>query len=146
MAEVSEFIPLLETGRMKANLQRFTSFHTRYYRSSTGAKSSKWLYKQILSIINTASEDVDISVRKVKHSWKQRSIIARFEGSDLDKQNEVVIIGAHQDSVNMWFPPFGRSPGGKNFMSQLPCEVRENEQSRLARYSRIIRCFIIDAL
>lgn len=43
--------------------------------------------------------------------WDQFSIIARFEGSNKDLENELVIVGAHQDSVNMWLPSFGRSPG-----------------------------------
>ena len=113
VSEVSKFIPLLEAARLKDNLKSFTSFHTRYYRSSSGANSSKWLFKQILAIINAANDDMDVSVRKFKHSWVQKSIIARFEGSDPDKQNEVVIVGAHQDSINMWLPMIGRSPGGK---------------------------------
>uniref|UniRef100_A0A1D1YR87 Leucine aminopeptidase 1 n=1 Tax=Anthurium amnicola TaxID=1678845 RepID=A0A1D1YR87_9ARAE len=111
VSEVSKFIPLLEAQRLKTTLKAFTSFHTRYYRSSSGADSSKWLFKQILAIINAASDDIDVSVKKFKHSWVQKSIIARFEGSDPDRQEEVVIVGAHQDSINMWFPMVGRSPG-----------------------------------
>jgi leucyl aminopeptidase len=43
--------------------------------------------------------------------WDQFSIIARFEGSNPDLKNELVIVGAHQDSVNLWLPSFGTAPG-----------------------------------
>lgn len=36
---------------------------------------------------------------------------ARFEGKNESLANSPVIVGAHQDSVNMWLPMWGRSPG-----------------------------------
>ncbi|CAI2174206.1 6697_t:CDS:2 [Funneliformis geosporum] len=112
--EVKSFIGNLTTTTMRQNLIKFTSFKNRYYRSSYGEQSSKWLYNQIFDIIQDANDlnlDVDVSVRKFTHSWAQKSIIARFEGSNPENQNQVVIVGAHQDSVNMWLPNFGRAPG-----------------------------------
>ena len=78
--EVKPFIGNLTTRHMKQDLEKFTSFHNRYYRSSYGEKSSEWLYKQIFDIIDDANDaglDVDVSVRKFTHSWTQKSIIAR---------------------------------------------------------------------
>ncbi|KAF9125403.1 Leucine aminopeptidase 1, partial [Mortierella sp. 14UC] len=45
-----------------------------------------------------------------QHKWDQFSIIARFEGKDDSLTNEPVIVGAHQDSINMWLPML-RAPG-----------------------------------
>ncbi|RIA92940.1 hypothetical protein C1645_763698 [Glomus cerebriforme] len=109
--EVKPFLGNLTTKYMEENLETFTSFHNRYYRSKYGVESSNWLFEKISSIIKDAGDKVDVSVRKFSHTWPQNSIIARFEGYDPDKDNEVVIVGAHQDSVNMWFPSFGRAPG-----------------------------------
>ncbi|CAG8622855.1 4045_t:CDS:2 [Ambispora gerdemannii] len=109
--EVSHYKEKLSTKYMKESLKNFTSFHNRYYRSAHGAASSIWLYKEIKRIADRADDYVRISVRKFKHKWVQISIIARFEGSDRNKEDQVVIIGAHQDSVNMWMPTNGRSPG-----------------------------------
>ncbi|KAF9401650.1 Leucine aminopeptidase 1 [Mortierella sp. AD011] len=64
--------------------------------SETGRESARWLYKQISDLIEEAAISSDISIRKFEHDWDQFSII---------------VIGAHQDSVNAWFPYFGRSPG-----------------------------------
>nr|AME15509.1 leucine aminopeptidase 2 [Actinomucor elegans] len=106
--EVLPFIGNLTTDTMKANLQEFTSFYNRYYKSSYGAKSCRWLIQQIRDVAKGYNH---VSVNEFKHSWDQFSIIARFEGSNKDLNDELVIVGAHQDSVNMWMPSFGRSPG-----------------------------------
>ncbi|KAI9278081.1 hypothetical protein BY458DRAFT_432419 [Sporodiniella umbellata] len=106
--EVKPFIGNLTTDTMKEVLTHFTSFRTRYYKSSSGAESCRWLLDQISDV---AQEQDHVSVRSFEHSWNQFSIIARFEGTNKDLEDELVIVAAHQDSVNMWFPSFGRSPG-----------------------------------
>ncbi|CAG8631426.1 291_t:CDS:2, partial [Acaulospora morrowiae] len=109
--EVTPFIGNLTTEYMQKNLEKFTSFRNRYFRSKFGAQSSNWLFEQVSNIVKGAKLDASISVSQFEHKWPQKSIIARFEGSDPEKDNEVVIVGAHQDSVNMWMPYFGRAPG-----------------------------------
>jgi leucyl aminopeptidase len=106
--EVSPFIGNLTTDTMKEVLGELTNFRNRYYKSSWGAKSCRWLIEQIRDVADGFDH---VSVKEFEHSWDQFSIIARFEGSNEELQNEVVIVGAHQDSVNMWLPSFGRSPG-----------------------------------
>ncbi|TQS32616.1 hypothetical protein Golomagni_07064, partial [Golovinomyces magnicellulatus] len=41
------------------------------------------------------------------HSWKQHSVIATIPG----KSNNTVVIGAHQDSTNLWLPSILPAPG-----------------------------------
>ncbi|KAI8636135.1 hypothetical protein BD408DRAFT_426629 [Parasitella parasitica] len=106
--EVAPFIGNLTTDTMKEVLTEFTSFRNRYYKSSYGAKSCRWLIQQIRDVADGFDH---VSVEEFEHSWDQFSIIARFEGSNTELKNELVIVGAHQDSVNMWLPSFGRSPG-----------------------------------
>lgn len=101
--------PLLEKlnkANMRAHLEKFTSFHTRYYKSHYGAESSAWL----LSQVNKALEDagaVHATVKPFPHPWGQSSIIATIPG----KSNKTVVIGAHQDSINLYFPAFLAAPG-----------------------------------
>ncbi|RHZ81334.1 hypothetical protein Glove_121g65 [Diversispora epigaea] len=110
--EVAPFIGNLTTDYMRKNLEKFTSFRNRYYRSKYGVESSEWLFKKVSEVAeNSKKVGAEISVKQFRHKWDQKSIIARFEGSDPQKDNEVVIVGAHQDSVNMWIPTYGRSPG-----------------------------------
>ncbi|KAF9932794.1 Leucine aminopeptidase 1 [Linnemannia zychae] len=108
--KVARYVDQLSTANMEVALKEFTTFHTRYYKSETGKQSAQWLYKQISDLIEESEADSDVSIRKFQHNWDQFSIIARFEGKDDSLSNEPVIIGAHQDSVNMWLPIL-RSPG-----------------------------------
>jgi leucyl aminopeptidase len=62
---------------MEENLEKFTSFHNRYYRSQHGLDSSNWLFDHISGIINNHGDKDVVSVRKFSHSWLQNSIIAR---------------------------------------------------------------------
>ncbi|KAG0339677.1 Leucine aminopeptidase 1 [Podila horticola] len=109
--KVARYVDQLSTANMEIALTKFTSFNTRYYKSETGFESAKWLYKQISDLIEETDGESDISIRKFDHPWKQFSIIARFEGKNESLSNSPVVIGAHQDSVNMWLPQWGRSPG-----------------------------------
>ncbi|CAO3620766.1 unnamed protein product [Cunninghamella echinulata] len=106
--EVAPIIGNLTTETMRANLEKLTSFHTRYYKSKSGGESGQWLFEQVQQIADNLEH---VTVKQFTHNWIQKSIIARFEGSDSSLSNQVVIVGAHQDSVNMWLPSWGRSPG-----------------------------------
>lgn len=104
---------------MRTFLQTFSSFRTRYYKSSTGAESSAWLYDQVQGVIDVtgAGKRGGVTVERFEHSWGQSSVIARIPSASggkgkkvKGKETPVVIVGAHQDSANMW--PFLPAPGG----------------------------------
>lgn len=104
----SDVTPLLENliqTNMEENLQKFTTFHTRYYNSDYGRQSSEWL----LSRINATAAHLlpSIDLRPFPHSWPQSSIIATIPG----KTSKTVVIGAHQDSMNLFLPSFLAAPG-----------------------------------
>lgn len=108
--KVTSVTELLSKDEMKKNLEKFTSFHNRYYRSEFGVKSSRWLYNQILDIISAAPPGVRLSVETFTHIFPQPSIIARFEpffGRASPNPTIAlprIIVGAHQDSANYRFP------------------------------------------
>lgn len=93
-------------SNMKNWLEHFSSFHTRYYKSDTGFESSQWLHDEVESIIGGRE---DMSLRYWDHAWAQKSLVARFEGSSYP--DNVVIVGAHQDSINLLFPSLLAAPG-----------------------------------
>jgi leucyl aminopeptidase len=91
------------------NLQKFTDFRTRHYRSETGRQSQLWLLNKIQETTDKyASKKLHkaISIKEFKHSWGQNSIVTRINGTDSD---EIVVISAHQDSTNLL--PFLPAPG-----------------------------------
>jgi len=107
---VKPVLKTLNSDGPKVNLEKFTSFRTRYYRSDTGRQSQLWLLNKIGEITEKfapSSLKPSISVAEFPHSWGQNSIILKIKGSDSSAGS--VIISAHQDSTNMW--PFLPAPG-----------------------------------
>lgn len=97
----------LDKNEIQKNLEKFTSFHTRYYKSDYGRQSSEWLLSKINSIIKDAGADKHVSAAAFPHTWQQSSIIVTIPG----KSNRTVVIGAHQDSINLWLPSILAAPG-----------------------------------
>jgi len=109
--QVTKVIQTLSTEGPREHLKKFTSFHTRFYRSLTGQESQKWLLSKVIEITDKNASPLlrpHITVEEFEHSWGQNTIIARINGSS-EVDNRVVIVGAHQDSTNMW--PFLPAPG-----------------------------------
>jgi len=109
--KVKPVLKTLSSEGPKENLHKFTSFRTRYYRSDTGKQSQEWLLAKISEITSqTASDSLKdlITLTEFQHYWGQNTIIVRINGSSTT-DDSVVIIGAHQDSTNMW--PFLPAPG-----------------------------------
>jgi leucyl aminopeptidase len=98
----------LDKANMRKHLETFTSFHTRYYKSQYGVQSSAWLLSQVKDTLNeTGALEHGASVKAFPHPWGQSSIIATIPG----KSNKTVVIGAHQDSINLFFPSLLAAPG-----------------------------------
>jgi leucyl aminopeptidase len=96
----------LEKKNMRQHLETFTSFHTRYYKSHYGVESSAWLLGQVNKTLVEAGA-VNASLKAFPHPWGQSSIIATLPG----KSNKTVVIGAHQDSINLFLPSILAAPG-----------------------------------
>jgi leucyl aminopeptidase len=105
---IAPMLEKLEKKNMQKHLEKFTSFHTRYYKSSTGAESSAWLLGQVNDTLAAAGAlDHGAFVKPFEHPWGQSSIIATIPG----KSEKTVVIGAHQDSINLWLPSLLAAPG-----------------------------------
>lgn len=98
----------LKQDNMRKHLEKFTSFHTRYYKSDYGRQSAEWLYGQVEDLIkDSGAAKHGATVKKFDHSWGQPSIIAQIPG----QSNKTVVIGAHQDSINLFLPSILAAPG-----------------------------------
>lgn len=89
---------------MISHLETFTNFHTRYYKSDYGRQSSEWLFDQVNQTLTKAGVGI---VQFFPHSWGQNSIIATLPG----QSEKTIVIGAHQDSINLFFPSLLAAPG-----------------------------------
>jgi len=86
-----------------SNIEKYnhmlTEFFTRYYTTETGELAAKKIYETFKSIAVDAGRR-DIEVHFFSHTWRQPSVVARINGNGA-KKNEVVIISAHEDSINL---------------------------------------------
>lgn len=105
--EVADLSKNLEKKNMKANLEKLTSFHTRYYKSQYGLESSDWVLEKVNQIIKDAGAQDTVYAESFPHTWQQHSVIATIPG----QSNSTVVIGAHQDSINLFLPSILAAPG-----------------------------------
>ncbi|CAN8102713.1 unnamed protein product [Discula destructiva] len=104
--EVNPLLENLTKSNMHDNLETFSAFYTRYYQSDYGKQSSEWLLEQVRNIIKDSGAEI-VSAEHFPHSWTQSSIIATIPG----KSKSTVVVGAHQDSINLILPMFFPAPG-----------------------------------
>ena len=78
---IAPLLDRLEKDNLYNNLEKFSSFHTRYYKSSYGKQSSEWLYDQVNKSLEDAGQPG--FVQFFEHSWEQNSIIAIIPGKSI---------------------------------------------------------------
>ena len=107
--DVKPLLAKLSGVNMKMDLEIFTSFYTRYYKSKTGADSSMWLFNTVKAI---AAPNRNITVFPFHHSWPQTSLIAKIPGINAGTSlDRTIVVGAHQDSIDLIFPSLLAAPG-----------------------------------
>ncbi|KAJ7121664.1 hypothetical protein C8R44DRAFT_671567 [Mycena epipterygia] len=100
---VAGILSHLSKAETQANLEHFTSYHTRYFNSDVGKASSEWLYANILTYTaELASEEQKglISVEAIEHPWKQNSFVIRIAPPNALQFAPITILGAHIDTLN----------------------------------------------
>ncbi|KAK5987974.1 Leucine aminopeptidase 1 [Cladobotryum mycophilum] len=97
----------LRKENMEENLGHLTSYWTRYYNSDYGLQSSQWILDKVNSIIKEAGANETVTAKHFDHRWKQKSVIATIPG----QSKSTIVIGAHQDSTNLWLPTILAAPG-----------------------------------
>lgn len=101
-------LPKLSIHNLETTLATFSSFYTRYFRSPHGVESATWLLHQVnRTLAQSGASKHGATVESFKHDWDQFSIIARIPG----QTNNTVVIGAHQDSINLFLPSLLPAPG-----------------------------------
>jgi len=107
-ATVTPMLAKLDKSNMHADLETFTAFHTRYYKSEYGAQSSAWLLGRVNDTVAASGAlRHGATVAAFPHPWGQPSVIATIPG----RSNRTVVIGAHQDSINLFLPSILAAPG-----------------------------------
>lgn len=93
-AVVKDALSRVQERRLYKFIEKFSSYKTRYYKSSDGVRAAKDLAKNWSEITSTRS---DINVSLYKHrKWPQDSVVLEIKG----RTNQNIIIGGHLDSIN----------------------------------------------
>lgn len=96
----------LDKERIQATVERYTTFHNRYFLSDTGREAVEWLHDQIKAVLDAANIP-GANIRLVRHiAFNQPSIIVTLPG----REARTVVVGGHADSI-VSGDRNGRQPG-----------------------------------
>lgn len=93
---VTPLLNQMQASNIGQTIVDLSNYVNRYYQTAGGVNSSDWLKQRWTTLAGGRS---DITVEQFTHaSWKQKSVIATIRGTD--NAAEVVVLGAHLDSIN----------------------------------------------
>ncbi|TFK25143.1 aminopeptidase [Coprinopsis marcescibilis] len=107
-ATIPELLAQVSQSQSQAYMTQLTSYHTRYYRTETGAASARWI-RDTAAALATRFPASGASAALFTNSFVQSSVIAKIPGSNPSAPR--VILGAHLDTINNGNPTGGRAPG-----------------------------------
>ncbi|KAI8901494.1 hypothetical protein BC833DRAFT_577358 [Globomyces pollinis-pini] len=97
---VNDLISSISQDSIQGFVNKLTQFPERHYQSQNGVDSAKWLFDQATALQSVISPDTVLTVRFFNHTqWKQPSVIVRLEPKKLPAASDIVIIGAHFDTL-----------------------------------------------
>jgi leucyl aminopeptidase len=104
---VKRLFPKLKWDNIKKNLEYYSSFHTRFSETESGAQAAQWLLGQVQDVVLKSGKN-GVTAAAFPHArWPQNSVVARVQG----RSNRTVVVGAHLDSINQADRMNGRAPG-----------------------------------
>ncbi len=112
---VTPILSQMQAGNIATTITDLSTFVNRYYTTTGGTDASNWLKTKWTGM---AAGRSDISVAQFAHTWTQKSVILTITGTD--NANEVVVLGAHLDSINASnTSETGRAPGADDDASGI---------------------------
>jgi leucyl aminopeptidase len=107
-ALVNAMLPQLQASNILSNIEQLASYQNRRYKSSSGVAASNDLRARWAAMGATRR---DIRVRQVTHpNWSQKSVVLEWTGGG-SNNGEVIVLGAHLDSIASGPMETARAPG-----------------------------------
>lgn len=97
-ATVERWLPQVREQRLYDTINHLSSYRNRYYASSFGRTSAEWIRSHWQSLAAGSSNVTTELFTACANCSTQPSVILTIKGWDLP--NEVVVLGAHLDSIN----------------------------------------------
>lgn len=95
---VERWLPQVQEQRLYDTINHLSSYRNRYYASSYGRTSAEWIRTHWQTIAAGRSDVTTELFTACSNCGMQPSVILTIQGWDLP--NEVVVLGAHLDSIN----------------------------------------------
>ncbi|MGE5185509.1 MAG: M20/M25/M40 family metallo-hydrolase [Acidobacteriota bacterium] len=111
--QVRAALPALDRERIVQTIRELSALKNRYYQSTTGAWSSEWLRARWRSYTRRP----DVTVELVDHGYAQKSVILTIPGTT--RADQVVVLGGHLDSINMFGGKSATAPGADDDASGI---------------------------
>ena len=96
-ATVNPWLPQVAAANLQQTISQLQGYQNRYYSSPTGKTSAEWIRSTWQALANGRS-DVSTELFACSTCSTQPSVILTIQGTDLP--NEVVVLGAHLDSIS----------------------------------------------
>ena len=103
--------PLLSSvseSNLRATITTLSNYQNRYYNSSHGQSSSQWL-RDHWTQLASARSDISVELKNCSNCGLQQNVVLTIPGSQLP--DEVVVLGAHADSIIGGMTTNARAPG-----------------------------------
>ncbi|HJS35522.1 MAG TPA: M20/M25/M40 family metallo-hydrolase [Pseudoxanthomonas sp.] len=118
-ATVSRWLPQVQEQRLYDTINHLSSYRNRYFASSHGRTSAEWIRDHWQSLAAGRSDVTTELFTACTNCSTQPSVILTIRGWDLP--NDVVVLGAHLDSINGSTPydPNQHAPGADDDASGI---------------------------
>jgi leucyl aminopeptidase len=104
---IRRLVPKLSWDNIKKNIEQYSTYHTRFSETETGAEAAEWLFSQVADVVKNSGKN-GVTADMFPHAaFLQKSVIVKVPG----RSNRTVIIGGHLDSINSANRLNGRAPG-----------------------------------
>ncbi len=125
-ATVDPWLPQVQASNILSTIQHLsTAYPNRYYSSTHGQTSANWIRDTWAALANGRS-DVSTELFSCGTCSTQPSVILTIQGTDLP--NEIVVLGAHLDSINV-------SGGGQSMVAP----GADDDASGIATLTEVLR-------
>ena len=96
----NEIKTIINTYRIQNTVDVLVNnFHNRYYESEEGLKAPYWIKQKWISIAK-GRDDIKVEFFDHAPSFRQKSVMLSIKGSSFSQNKDIIIIGAHLDSIN----------------------------------------------
>lgn len=111
---MKDLAELIDPARMRADVEKLASFHTRNTLSMTLNDAASWLADQYRAIRGTDAELMRYVIPKGRRVPEEREVV-QVVATQRGEHDRIILVGGHMDSLNLQVDAAtGRAPGAND--------------------------------